>query len=80
MRAAVLTLLLWIPSIENAQQLSPDTLLKPATNNWPTYNGDYSGRRFSSLDQINVSNVGDIVDGLGLSRHEIWSGRFRIGD
>ncbi|HVI09105.1 MAG TPA: PQQ-dependent dehydrogenase, methanol/ethanol family [Candidatus Binatia bacterium] len=25
--------------------------------NWLTYSGDYSGRRFSSLDQINTSNV-----------------------
>lgn len=24
---------------------------------WPTYNGDYSGRRFVALDQINHSNV-----------------------
>lgn len=24
---------------------------------WPTYNGDYSGRRFSSLSQINANNV-----------------------
>ncbi len=24
---------------------------------WPTYNGDYSGRRFSALKQINASNV-----------------------
>ena len=32
-------------------------LLKPGTDSWPTYNGDYSGRRFSTLDKINVSNV-----------------------
>ncbi len=25
--------------------------------NWPTYNGDYSGQRFSELKQINGSNV-----------------------
>ncbi len=41
-----------------AQGLSPETLLQPATSNWPTYNGDYSGRRFSTLDQINAANVG----------------------
>ena len=27
---------------------------------WPTYNGDYSGRRYSSLAQINQSNVGSL--------------------
>jgi alcohol dehydrogenase (cytochrome c) len=40
-----------------AQGLDPATLLKPATDTWPTYNGDYSGRRFSTLDQINAANV-----------------------
>ena len=34
----------------SAQALNP--------NSWPTYNGDYSGKRFSSLRQINKSNVG----------------------
>src|SRR5216110_1925849 len=34
-----------------AQGLDPAALLKPATNTWPTYNGDYSGRRYSPLDQ-----------------------------
>jgi alcohol dehydrogenase (cytochrome c) len=43
-----------------AQQLPPDSLLKPATTNWPTYNGDYSGRRYSSLDQINAGNVASL--------------------
>jgi alcohol dehydrogenase (cytochrome c) len=30
---------------------------KPTTSSWPTYNGDYSGRRFSTLTKINASNV-----------------------
>jgi alcohol dehydrogenase (cytochrome c) len=32
-------------------------LLKPGTDSWPTYNGDYSGRRYSTLDKINTANV-----------------------
>ena len=40
-----------------AQGLDPATLLKPATDTWPTYNGDYSGARFSTLNQINSRNV-----------------------
>jgi alcohol dehydrogenase (cytochrome c) len=32
-------------------------LLKPPSDSWPSYNGDYSGRRFSPLTKINVSNV-----------------------
>jgi len=37
--------------------LDPAKLLKPATDTWPTYNGDYSGRRFSTLSQITAANV-----------------------
>jgi alcohol dehydrogenase (cytochrome c) len=32
-------------------------LLNPGTDSWPGYNGDYTGRRFSTLDTINTSNV-----------------------
>ena len=49
---AVLLLLvfaLWLhPSLASAQDLDPAALLKPPTDTWPTYNGDYSGRRFST--------------------------------
>ncbi len=37
--------------------LNPQNLLKPLSKEWPTFNGDYSGKRFSSLSQINQSNV-----------------------
>ena len=39
------------------QMLDPAKLLKLPTDTWPTYNGDYSGRRFSPLARINTSNV-----------------------
>ncbi len=45
------------PPLILAQGLDPGALLKPATDTWPTYNGDYSGRRFSTLDQINAGNI-----------------------
>ena len=35
----------------------PSTILKPPTDAWPTYSGDYTGRRYSPLKQINSSNV-----------------------
>jgi len=39
--------------------VAPETLSsKPVGANWLSYNGDYTGRRYSSLDQINVKNVG----------------------
>src|SRR5260370_3503883 len=43
------------------QGLDPAALLKPATDTWPTYNGDYSGRRFSTLDQISAGNVNSLT-------------------
>jgi len=29
----------------------------PVAANWPSYNGDYTGRRYSRLDQITPANV-----------------------
>ena len=34
-----------------------DLLAHPPAANWVSYNGDYSGQRYSSLSQINTSNV-----------------------
>ena len=45
----------------SAQGLEPATLLNPPTDTWPTYNGDYSGRRYSTLDQINAGNVNSLT-------------------
>ncbi|HEY3940627.1 MAG TPA: acido-empty-quinoprotein group A [Bryobacteraceae bacterium] len=42
------------------QGLDPAAILKPLPGTWPTYNGDYSGRRFSSLKQIDAANVRDL--------------------
>ena len=51
--------------------LDPAKLLKPGTDSWPTYNGDYSGRRFSTLTKVNANNVG----GLSLA----WMYRLNTG-
>src|SRR6185295_7171769 len=40
-----------------ADGLDPATLLKPLADQWPSYSGDYTGRRYSALTQINQSNV-----------------------
>ena len=37
--------------------LNPQNLLTPLNKDWPTFNGDYSGQRYSKLSQINQSNV-----------------------
>src|SRR2546428_416292 len=39
------------------QGLDPALLTKPATDAWPTYAGDYSQRRYSTLAQIDTTNV-----------------------
>src|SRR5437016_4252466 len=39
------------------QGLDPSLLTRPATNAWPTYAGDYSQRRYSTLRQIDQTNV-----------------------
>jgi len=45
----------------SAQPLDPAKLLQPPTDTWPTYNGDYTGRRFSPLSQINAKNVNTLT-------------------
>ena len=48
-------------AISTSINVSPEDLhVSPPGANWPSYNGDYSGRRFSSLSQINSSNVGQL--------------------
>src|SRR5690242_2425905 len=47
---------LW-PALVPAQGLDPADILKPLKDGWPTYSGDYSGKRYSALTQINQSNV-----------------------
>jgi alcohol dehydrogenase (cytochrome c) len=34
-----------------------DLIVAPVAANWPSYNGDYTGRRYSSLNQVTPSNV-----------------------
>ena len=65
------------PALLIAQQaggLDPAEILKPLSDSWPTYSGDYTGRRYSSLtqiDQTTVKNMGlawvtrDLTEGSG---------------
>jgi alcohol dehydrogenase (cytochrome c) len=46
------------PSLSvNVNVASAQLLAQPVAGNWLSYNGDYTGRRYSRLDQINVNNV-----------------------
>src|SRR5260370_41995393 len=45
-------------SVSTSIQVSQEALAtRPVAANWLSYNGDYTGRRFSILDQITVKNV-----------------------
>jgi acido-empty-quinoprotein group A len=41
--------------------LDPQSVGAPPIAAWPTFNGDYTGQRFSTLTQINTSNVYQIA-------------------
>ena len=43
--------------VAQQQGLDPKDILKPLSDSWPTYSGDYSARRYSALKQINQANV-----------------------
>ena len=46
------------PPVSVIVNVSPEQIAtQPVGKNWLSYNGDYTGRRYSTLDQINVSNV-----------------------
>jgi alcohol dehydrogenase (cytochrome c) len=59
MRRIVVGSVLLLSTVLSAQQsgLTSAQIEKPATTSWPTFNGDYSGRRYSTLTKINASNV-----------------------
>jgi alcohol dehydrogenase (cytochrome c) len=38
-------------------RVTTEKLLKPSPDSWPTFNGDYTGRRFSGLTRITNANV-----------------------
>ena len=54
-----------------AQGLDPQKLLRAPVDTWPTYNGDYTGRRYSSLDLINRSNVHGLTLAWAFQTHSV---------
>src|SRR5438874_4564465 len=48
-------------SVATSTDVDPAQLLaKPVAANWLSYNGDYTGRRYSALREINTSNVAQL--------------------
>jgi alcohol dehydrogenase (cytochrome c) len=60
-RPLFLLSLMAFPAGLSAQGVTAQMLLHPPADSWPTYHGDYSGRRYSTLDQINKANVGQLT-------------------
>jgi alcohol dehydrogenase (cytochrome c) len=49
------------PSFSVTVDVAPERLLtQPIGKDWFSYNGDYTGRRYSTLDQINTSNASQL--------------------
>src|SRR3954471_24163765 len=44
-----------------AQTLPPDAIVHPKPDSWPTFHGDYSGRHYSPLKEINAENVHNLT-------------------
>ena len=59
----LITASLVLPAILVAQGggLEPSDILRPLKDSWPTYNGDYTGRRYSALSQIDQSTVKNLT-------------------
>src|SRR5947207_1779082 len=49
------------PTPPNQGGLDPASIGKPLADSWPTYSGDYTGRRYSSLTQINQTTVKNLT-------------------
>jgi alcohol dehydrogenase (cytochrome c) len=56
-KGLVLALVCTETLVLSAQAVNRELLNKQLADAWPTYSGDYSGRRYSALTQINQSNV-----------------------
>jgi len=50
-----------LPVLRAQGGLDPAKLLKPLAEDWTSYSGDYSGKRYSGLTQINQSNVKNLT-------------------
>jgi alcohol dehydrogenase (cytochrome c) len=57
----ILAALCLIPVWLASQPLDPASMTKPLSDSWPTYSGDYSGKRYSALKQIDQSNVKNLT-------------------
>ena len=50
-----------VKSQGRGEGLDAAEILRPLADSWPTYSGDYSGKRYSALTQINRSTVRNLA-------------------
>ena len=50
-----------IVGLGQGKGIDPAQLLKPLADEWPTHNGDYSGKRYSALKQVNQTTVKNLT-------------------
>src|SRR6185436_1576255 len=58
--SATFVSLVWLGLVAvqgQAPKLDPALMGKPPIDAWPAYHGDYSGRRYSTLQKITAANV-----------------------
>src|SRR5262245_25290795 len=73
-------LLLPLLLLEPAQgRLGPASLLKPLADSWPTYSGDYTGRRYSTLKQADRNTVKSLTLGWVLRLNSATGGGTIVG-
>jgi alcohol dehydrogenase (cytochrome c) len=56
--------LMLVPALLVAEEeggLDPADIGRPLAESWPSYSGDYSGKRFSALTQVDQSNVKNLT-------------------
>ena len=58
---ALLTALRGLARRPGARQLPPEAIVHPKPDSWPTFHGDYSGRHYSPLKEINAENVHNLT-------------------
>ena len=59
--AAAPSLLAGQQAVPDQPGLDPQAIKKPLSESWPTYSGDYSGRRYSLLTQANQTTVKNLT-------------------
>ena len=58
---ALLTLFAGLAISAWSQILPPDAIAHPKPDSWPTFHGDYSGRHYSPLKEIDAGNVHNLT-------------------